>query len=258
MAESSLLHDLVACVDNPGFKPIGLAYVVQFVNFLAFFPIFMFGTTYFGVTLNGGVASSKEGEAGFDAFHEGQRDGNYALMAMSLLALLYSLLLQRLLWPEGVKPLIMLSSTVLGIELLLAAFFVDSVIVGYLVFIPIGIAWASTTVIPWYVVSCASAGLPDAGIYSGLFNSSQCLPEIVVAIISAVVLPLSGSNYRILLGLGGAASLTNLYFAQSLLVPDVDKEEIVSVLEKETEASSLLEPPQEEVGATTVAADAVR
>ena len=42
-------------VPDPTRRPVTRAYLVQFLNYFSFFPLFMFGTTFFGVTLNGGV-----------------------------------------------------------------------------------------------------------------------------------------------------------------------------------------------------------
>lgn len=214
----------------------------QFLYFMAFFPLFMFLTTFFGVTLNGGKADTNPGDPGYTQYDEGQRAGNMALTGMNLLALVYSMLLQRILSPDMVKPLLTFSSVVMAVALL-ALSFAETLEMGYAMVIPMGITWATSIVLPWchrtcahtpstpppkydalplnrveyvptcvcmmcspfrYIVQLACAGAPNAGVYNGIFNSSQCFPEILIAVLGSVLLPLSDNDYGVLFMVGGA------------------------------------------------------
>ena len=144
-------------------------------------------------------------------------------------------LLDRLIAPERVQSLVLFSSTVLATALLLFVL-VDTVALGSLVIVCCGVAWATTSCVPWYIVSTACAGQRNVGTYTGFFNSSQCFPEIVISLIGAVLLPLTDDDYGCLFVVGSMAAAANLYFATQLIVvddsgPDSGRQEITQEFE---------------------------
>jgi len=123
--------------------------------------------------------------------------------------------------PSTVKTLMAISSASMALCLGLITI-CESTALGYLILAGTGVGWSTTMVVPWYIVSTSTAGLPNPGVYNGLFNSSQCFPEIIISIVGAIILPLTDSNYRILFALGSVASLFNIYLTTRLIVPVVE------------------------------------
>ena len=58
-----------------------------------------------------------------------------------------------------------------------------------------------------YIVGRACKGMPNAGLYNGLFNMSQCFPEIAISLVGLVLFGLGGNDKTLfLVGAVGAVS----------------------------------------------------
>merc|ERR1711967_195964 len=133
------------------------------------------------------------------------------MACQTMVSLLYNLLVPKLMGIVGVKSLLYVSDGVLAACLLCLSLLQDpSRLTTTLIFAVIGIPWATTTSVLWYVVGRACEGLPNAGLYNGLFNMSQCFPEITISLAGLIIFSVGGTDKTLLLVGGAGAALAGM------------------------------------------------
>jgi len=185
LPQQSAFEDMkIATKECP--KPIARAWLVQFCHFFCFFTIFTFGTDYFGKFVYGGDSGAPKHSEARDTYNDGIKAGNLAMACQTGVSVLCNLGIPSLISMLGIKKLLLFSDAVLALCLFVLAFQTSpSRWPTTAIFALLGIPWATTTSVLWYIVGRACKGMPNAGLYNGLFNMSQCFPEMTISLVSA-------------------------------------------------------------------------
>ncbi|KAF6004041.1 hypothetical protein F1559_000600 [Cyanidiococcus yangmingshanensis] len=169
-------------------------FLIQLGTWYGWFCLFVFGSSWFGVNVFGGDPYAPVKSLARERYDNGVRYANMALAIQSVVAFVYAAIMPRLQFRLGrhssmklkyiiaqlVQALVMMLMSTIGTR---------SVHLAMCLLALLGISWASSITIPWALVgSCVATGghREAAGTFATLFNASQCLPEIVVAILSPV------------------------------------------------------------------------
>lgn len=197
--------------------PFFETFLVQCFSWFGWFTMFVFATSWVGKEVYNGQYDAPEGSELRGLYDAGVRAGNLGIGLQSVLTIVFSLLLPAILerFSAGIVYFIshLLMGTALCSALLLhrrgQAWMATTILAST------GFSWAVTMTIPWSLMSEAvSKKAPErAGVYFTIFNLSQCLPEIVVSLISEEVERVTQSQAAVL-GLGGMV----VYIGGALIV----------------------------------------
>lgn len=186
--------------------PFWETFLVQCFTWFGWFTIFVYGTSWVGKDVFGGSFDAAKGTETRELYDKGVRMGNLGIGLQSVVTIMFSLALPKILerWSMGV---VFFASHLLLGSALTMALFLKHKSQGWIataVLASTGFSWAITMTVPWSLMSEAVAKkAPEkAGIYSTMFNLSQCFPEIVVSLVAEEVLRLKGSQAAVLV-LGG-------------------------------------------------------
>jgi len=170
--------------------PFWKLFLIQCFTWFAWFTEFVFITSWMGSEVLQGNPNAPEGSKSRLSFDYGVRMGNVGLSLQSVVAIAYSLVLPRLVKVAGIKFCYILAHFLLGFCLCWTPILTKLHSVGWSIvaIALLGIPWASTITIPWAILSRSlRAHVPERmGMYSTLFNASQCFPEILVSIVAEV------------------------------------------------------------------------
>eukprot|EP00656_Telonema_subtile_P018345 TRINITY_DN19902_c0_g1_i1.p1 TRINITY_DN19902_c0_g1~~TRINITY_DN19902_c0_g1_i1.p1 ORF type:complete len:296 (+),score=69.43 TRINITY_DN19902_c0_g1_i1:84-971(+) len=221
---------IVACRQCP--KPIARAWAVQFFQFFGFFCIFTFGTDYFGKFVYKGDSSAPEHSEAHDTYQDGIRAGNLAMAFQTFVSVLFNALVPTFIVKVGIKKLLLCSDLLFaGCMFILALQPTPDRWKTTAIFAVLGIPWATTTSVPWYIVGRACEGLPNAGMYNGVFNMSQCFPEMTISLVGLALFGVGGSD-RTLFAVGGAGVLCAVGLLPFLVVPTEEEEGLEGLLDE--------------------------
>merc|ERR1711865_225422 len=92
------------------------------------------------------------------------------------------------------------------------------------VFAALGVPGATTTSVLWYIVGRACKGMPNAGLYNGLFNMSQCFPEMTISLVGLLLFAIGGDDKTLFL-VGACGACIACALLPLLVVPDEDFDE---------------------------------
>jgi hypothetical protein len=162
-------------------KAAWLAFLVQLVSFFAWFGVFMFVTTWVGTSIYDGDPHAPVNTPRRIAFEEGVKVGNFGLVMLSVVSIIYSLMLPSLMRIFTPKIMWCFGQLIMTVGLALTAFVTNKVIVVIIIGM-LGIPFATLMTIPWAIVCASVSHKSDRGIYTAIFNMSQCIPDIVVSI----------------------------------------------------------------------------
>lgn len=190
--------------------PFFHTFVVQCFTWFSWFTMFVFATSWVGAEVFNGEFTAAEGTPERVLYDRGVRMGNLGISLQAVLTVFSSLALPAVMRRFTVQQVYVASHVVLagalGSALLLHHQWQAWIAVGLLA--STGFSWAVTMAIPWSLMSEAvSKAAPQlAGVYFTMFNLSQCLPEVVVSLVSEEIERLTKSQAAVL-GIGGAFSL---------------------------------------------------
>jgi solute carrier family 45 protein 1/2/4 len=170
-------------------------FLIQMGSWYGWFCLFVFGSSWFGVNVLGGDPYAPVSSPQRKRYDEGVHRANRALAIQSVVAFLYAAALPRLQCRLGRYTPMQLKYGIAQLVQVFAMLLMVTIgarSVGFAMSLQalLGIPWASSVAIPWAIVgTCVATGdAPDmAGTFATLFNASQCLPEIVVALLSPVL-----------------------------------------------------------------------
>lgn len=186
--------------------PFWETFLVQCFTWFGWFTMFVYATSWVGKDVFKGSFDAAKGTEERELYDAGVRMGNLGIGLQSVLTIISSLILPKLLerWSMGI--VFFVSHLLLGSALTLALFLHDKsdAWIATAMLASTGFSWAITMTVPWSLMSEAVAQkAPErAGIYSTMFNLSQCFPEIVVSLVAEEVIRVTGSQAAVL-GLGG-------------------------------------------------------
>lgn len=189
--------------------PFWPAFTVQCFSWFAWFTLFVFGTSWVGSEVLRGSFTAAPGTPARDSYDAGVRLGNLGIALQSVLTIFISPLLPRLIRHTSSRAVYLCASLLLGMALSGALIINQPWESGLAVAMiaSTGFSWSVTMTIPWSLMSEAVArDTPErAGIYTTMFNLSQCFPEVLVSLVAERVIKVTGSQAAVL-GLGGLAA----------------------------------------------------
>ena len=207
----------VLCALPHPFWPI---FMIQLCTWCGFFTLFVFTNAWVGINIFGGVG----GEQGLkgELFRTGVRLGGVGNAAMAIVTMLYSLMMPRLLRSFGTRRVYMFSQAVEA-TCLLSAYFIrgspgthPSRLLRALTVTNLGafgVVWATTVTVPWTLIGNAlerdERYRQQIGLFTTLFNASQCIPQFVVAFVAAGVMRLV-NDCAVVMALGGVAAAVGI------------------------------------------------
>ena len=111
-------------------------------------------------------------------------------------------------------------SLVIGAIGFISIMFVTNKYVLFVSYLLIGAAWAAMLALPFTLLTNALQGRGNMGFYLGLFNCTICLPQIIAAATSGMVIKLVGGSQTMMLVIAGFLLLCGAF---SVLLVDVKK-----------------------------------
>lgn len=204
-------------------RPFWRVFAVQFCTWCGFFTIFVHITAWVGQDVFGGDGSAPVGSMTRDAFDRGVRLGGLGNALNAVVTLIYALALPTLVKRMGVLIPYAFSQSIEAVCLLTApliylpstnkshqpSFLLRAVAVANIS--AFGIVWATTMTIPWTLVGDAlqtnSYYARRTGLFTTIFNASQSLPQLIVAIASPVILRISSGDPAYVMAVAGAVAV---------------------------------------------------
>lgn len=189
--------------------PFFRVFLVQCFTWFSWFTMFVFATSWVGAEVFNGQYDAQKGSPERLLYDAGVREGNLGLSLQSVVTIMFSLALPGIMSRTSMQTVYFASHILLGVTLSSTLFLHEKWqgVIAVLLFAVTGFSWAVTMAVPWSVMSEAvSKAAPGrAGIYFTMFNLSQCLPEIVVSLVSEEIERVTGSQAAVLF-IGGIAS----------------------------------------------------
>lgn len=203
--------------------PFWRVFTVQFCTWCGFFTIFVHITAWVGQDVFGGDGSAPVGSMTRDAFDRGVRLGGLGNAMNAVVTLIYALALPTLIKRTGILIPYAFSQAVEAACLLTApfihipaankshqpSFLLRAVAVANIS--AFGIVWATTMTIPWTLVGDAlqthSYYARRAGLFTTIFNASQSLPQLIVAIASPAILRICRGDPAYVMAVAGAVAV---------------------------------------------------
>eukprot|EP00656_Telonema_subtile_P026509 TRINITY_DN28487_c0_g1_i1.p1 TRINITY_DN28487_c0_g1~~TRINITY_DN28487_c0_g1_i1.p1 ORF type:complete len:377 (-),score=107.06 TRINITY_DN28487_c0_g1_i1:47-1177(-) len=193
-------------------------WIVQFWSFFGLFTVMVNGVNFFAQELAGGDPDAKHGSHAKLAYDSGCHEANMAFAGMCFTGLIISFCVPRAIDRFGVQKLEVLNLLVMSGSLFSLSV-ARSVLSAKLLFLLLGVSWGLTTIVPWYAFSVMVGGMRNRGTVTGIFNWSQCFPEILVSVLGALLLQLTGGDIRAVLVLGGVGCAVGLLCTSMLTEP---------------------------------------
>ena len=204
-------------------EPFHRVFAVQCATWFGWFALFVFGTSWVGKAVYGGHPEAAVGTPERALYEEGVRTGNLGLALQSAITVCVSLFIPLVLRVFG-DQIVYLASHLMLATCLIVTLWTRSKSVAIILLAATGIPWAVTMALPWSMmgqgVSKRAPGME--GVYFSLFNLSQCLPEVVVSMVSPYILAVTNSQASVL-GIGG---LVVLLGAIGIVVSGIGKEQL--------------------------------
>lgn len=189
--------------------PFWPAFLVQCFSWFGWFALFVFGTSWVGAEVFNGSFTATEGSPKRELYDAGVRLGNFGMAMQSVLTVIMSPLLPLLIRRTSAYTVYLSASLLLGIALSSALVLTQKwqAWIAVMAISSTGFAWAVTMTVPWSLMSEAVAKMAPhhAGIYSTMFNLSQCFPEILLSLVAEEVERITGKQAA-MMGLGGLAA----------------------------------------------------
>lgn len=168
--------------------PFFETFLVQCFSWFGWFTMFVFATSWVGKEVYNGQFDAPKGSEPRKLYDAGVRTGNLGIGLQSVLTIVCSLFLPGLLERFSMGVVYFVSHLLLGTALCSALLLHhrNQAWMAVTMLASTGFSWAVTMTVPWSLMSEAvTRKAPErAGIYFTMFNLSQCLPEIVVSLIS--------------------------------------------------------------------------
>ncbi|EME26760.1 sucrose transporter, GPH family [Galdieria sulphuraria] len=204
--ESKSLKKIISNAPSPFWK----LFLIQCFTWFAWFTEFVFITSWMGSEVLEGDPNAQENSEARSVFDYGVRMGNVGLSMQSLASIAYSLVLPNLIKLFGIKYCYFLAHLLLGFCLCWTPILthIHSVLLSIICISLLGLPWASTMTIPWAILSrTIRTKVPEnIGMYSTIFNLSQCFPEILVSVIAEKLLG-HLNRQTMILAMGGVMAI---------------------------------------------------
>mmetsp|Transcript_25485 Transcript_25485/g.58780 ORF Transcript_25485/g.58780 Transcript_25485/m.58780 type:complete len:399 (-) Transcript_25485:112-1308(-) len=180
-------------------------FMVQGFAWFGWFCFLTYATTWFGMQVYHGNPHAPEGSPDRELFNAGVRLANGALCAYALTAALTSLALPFLCHKLGVWVVYGLGQLIMAV-CLMSTQVVHSPVLGFLVITLLGLSMSVTMVVPWAVTGQQVSGSSNEGVFMATMNLSQCIPQMISALVTKILLAVV-VDISYALALGGVAAL---------------------------------------------------
>eukprot|EP00871_Galdieria_phlegrea_P002711 jgi/Galph1/3440/GphlegSOOS_G2078.1 len=190
--------------------PFWRLFTIQCFTWFAWFTEFVFVASWIGSEVLQGSPDVDENSEGREVFDYGVRMGNLGLSLQSFVSILYSLVLPNLIKIFGVNSCYLFAQMLQGL-CLCSTFFLSrlhTLTFSVVCIMCLGIPWSTTMTLPWAIMSrTIRQHIPDKiGMYSTIFNLSQCFPEILVSITAERIMK-ETNQQSLVLTMGGILAL---------------------------------------------------
>lgn len=213
-------------------RPFWQVFAVQLCTWCGYFALFVYVNTWVGTKVFQGEIEGDPTPVEMDLFHRGVRFGGIANALQAVVTLSYSALLPKLLDAFGVAAVYVFSQVVEAACLLSAPFIhgtphqsEPSALLKGLTMLDIaafGIVWGTTMGVPWTLIGNALESDPaygkQLGFFTTLFNASQSLPQLVVALVAPLVLHFGSNDASMVMFLGGIVATIGAVLVLTLRV----------------------------------------
>ncbi|GJQ15783.1 hypothetical protein GpartN1_g7574.t1 [Galdieria partita] len=204
--EDGGLKDIISSAPSPFWK----LFLIQCFTWFAWFTEFVFMTSWMGSEVMQGNPNAQENSKARSVFDYGVRMGNVGLSLQSLTSIAYSLVLPNLVKLLDIKYCYFWTQFLMGFCLCSTPILTNlhSILWSIICIALLGLPWASTMTIPWAIISrTLRTKAPERiGMYSTIFNLSQCFPEILVSIIAEKLLA-HLNRQTMILAMGGVMAM---------------------------------------------------
>lgn len=183
-------------------RPFWSLFIVQFCQWLGWFALIVFATSWVGADVYHGEFEAQKGTEERKIYDDGVRLGNLGMGLQAAVTSTTSLILPFIIRRTSAQFVYALASTLLGIAL------TSSIIITQKSQAPLAVAaiastgfgWAVTFTVPWSIMSEAVAeNAPErAGVYFTMFNLAQACPEVVVALAAEEIVRISKKQATVL------------------------------------------------------------
>lgn len=213
-------------------RPFWQVFAVQLCTWCGYFALFVYVNTWVGTKVFQGEIEGDPTPVEMDLFHRGVRFGGMANAVQAVVTLSYSALLPKLLDAFGITAVYVFSQVVEAMCLLSAPFVhgpphqgePSALLKGFtmLDIASFGIVWATTMGVPWTLIGNALESDPaygkQLGFFTTLFNASQSLPQLIVALIAPLVLHFGSNDASMVMFLGGILAVVGAVLVVALRV----------------------------------------
>lgn len=166
--------------------PFWSLFTVQFCQWLAWFALVVYATSWVGAEVYRGQFDAPKGSDDRELYDAGVRMGNLGMGLQAAMTIFSALLLPSIIERTSAKFVYSLASILLGIALTSSIFITkkSQAILAVLAIASTGFGWAVTFTVPWSIMSTTVAKkAPErAGVYFTMFNLAVACPEVVVAL----------------------------------------------------------------------------
>ncbi|KAA8493918.1 Sucrose transport protein SUT4 [Porphyridium purpureum] len=226
---------------DAAFPYILRAGLVQTATYFAWYSTFIFWTDWSGKEVAHGSADALPGSPERELFDRGVRTANLGLCLMGVFSMLLSIIFPAVIRLAGVR------RTWAVCELLLACILISTPFVsspaGVLVNSALlSIPLSSTFTIPWSIVTLSLQHSTRTGVFTSLFNLSQCIPEVAISLLSPLILRMFSGRIVSVLATGGIGALLGTLLIALVHVPPAFHLEFVILDEARPVQTSKAEP----------------
>ncbi|ETO21405.1 transporter, major facilitator family, partial [Reticulomyxa filosa] len=183
---------------------------VQFFAFIGFYCMWIYLADFYGRYIYNGRPRAKEHTKDFNRYVRGISAANYAYVAMSVIEAIFSLLLIPLTKRFGIKPVWGGCLAIAGVSLSVTPVLIGSPVgIAIIVNSFIGFGLCVSFSLPWSIVTKYSLLYDQnrGGLWTTIFNSSECLAEIFVSLIAGNFVNIFEHSTAIIMIIGGFSLL---------------------------------------------------
>lgn len=225
--------------------PFWSLFTVQFCQWLAWFTLVVYATSWVGAEVFGGKFDDPKGSDGRELYDAGVRMGNLGMGLQAVMTIISALLLPSLIERTSAKFIYALAAVLLGVALTSSIVITEKsqAILAILAIASTGFGWAVTFTVPWSIMSetVAKKAPERAGVYFTMFNLAVACPEVVVALAAEEIFNVFSSQAAVLF-IGGIFA-----FLASILTCIFQLEQTEVNLLTEPLSRELNSPPTESV-----------
>ncbi|KAA8494141.1 Sucrose transport protein SUT4 [Porphyridium purpureum] len=232
-SRTRIFRILTSLVQDPAWPYLLRAGAVQTATYFAWYGTFIFWTDWSGSEVFGGNADASPGSPERHLFDRGVRIANLGLCLMGAMSMALSTVFPFILRICGVRWTwtfceLVLASVLLGSWYVPLGSATAVLVASTLLSIPL----SSTFTIPWSIVTLSLENSPNKGAFTSLFNLCQCVPQVLVSLISPALIRAHDGHVHSVLLLGGAGALLG-----TLLIPFLASRALVNELFGEPSSS---------------------